>query len=119
MVTVESLNEAIDFVNAREKPLTLYVFTESRKTFERINKITSAGGVCHNDTIMQAGGEWKKREREGGREREKESSPLFLSMQCQPSHLVVLETVALAATTSSTPLTPSPTTRESSPPGLD
>jgi acyl-CoA reductase-like NAD-dependent aldehyde dehydrogenase len=63
VVTVESLDEAIEFVNAREKPLTMYVFTESRKTFERINKLTSAGGVCHNDTIMQAGGELGERER--------------------------------------------------------
>ena len=57
VVTVESLDEAIKFVNEREKPLTFYVFTESKKTFQRINKLTSSGGVCHNDTIMQAGGE--------------------------------------------------------------
>ena len=81
MVTVETLDEAIDFVNAREKPLSLYVFTESRKTFERINKLTSAGGVCHNDALMQAGGEWGGREREREereREREREFTPLFI-----------------------------------------
>ena len=53
---MESCDEAIKFVNEREKPLSMYVFTESRATFEKINNMTSAGGVCHNDTIMQAGG---------------------------------------------------------------
>ena len=67
MVTVESLDEAINFVNEREKPLAFYVFTESKSTFQKINKLTSAGGVCHNDTIMQAGGQ-RERERERGRE---------------------------------------------------
>jgi len=36
----------------REKPLALYVFTESKQTFEKINRLTSAGGVTHNDTLM-------------------------------------------------------------------
>ena len=56
IITAESVDEAVKFVNEREKPLSMYVFTESRATFEKINQLTSAGGVCHNDTIMQAGG---------------------------------------------------------------
>ena len=87
MVTVESLDEAIEFVNAREKPLSLYVFTESRKTFERINKLTSAGGVCHNDAIIQAGGEWEReRERERKREREERERvyPSFYPCSANP-----------------------------------
>ena len=36
----------------REKPLAFYVFTESKQTFQKINQLTSAGGVVHNDTLM-------------------------------------------------------------------
>ena len=56
VLVVDSLDEAIAFVNDREKPLAFYIFTESKATFNKINKLTSAGGVCHNDTILQAGG---------------------------------------------------------------
>ena len=31
-ITVDSPDEAIDFINDREKPLGLYVFTEDKKT---------------------------------------------------------------------------------------
>ena len=57
IMTVDSMDDAIDFVNRGEKPLAMYVFTESRSTFERISKLTSAGGVTHNDTLLHAGGE--------------------------------------------------------------
>ncbi len=57
ILTVDSLDDAIDFVNKGEKPLAMYVFTESRATFERVSKLTSAGGVTHNDTLLHAGGE--------------------------------------------------------------
>ena len=45
-------------LSCREKPLAFYVFTESKKTFEKIRNFTSAGGVCHNDTIMHSGREY-------------------------------------------------------------
>ena len=41
----------------REKPLAMYVFTESKKTFNKVIRETSAGGVVQNDTVMHAGGE--------------------------------------------------------------
>ncbi|MFF4394846.1 aldehyde dehydrogenase family protein [Streptomyces sp. NPDC001480] len=45
IVTVPGLDEAIDFVNDRDKPLALYVFTESEGTRERIAAETSSGGL--------------------------------------------------------------------------
>ena len=45
--------EAIDFVNARPKPLALYVFTGDRATADRVIANTSAGGVTVNHTLMQ------------------------------------------------------------------
>ncbi|KFG77096.1 aldehyde dehydrogenase family protein [Streptomyces mutabilis] len=47
IVTVSGLGEAIDFVNDRDKPLALYVFSESDATRERIAAETSSGGLGH------------------------------------------------------------------------
>lgn len=51
MATVE---EAIKFVNKREKPLAVYVFSTDYKLTEQVSSGTSSGGISVNDTIMQA-----------------------------------------------------------------
>ncbi|GHF17008.1 aldehyde dehydrogenase family protein [Streptomyces morookaense] len=45
IVTVDGLDEAVAFVNDREKPLALYAFTESEATRERLASETSSGGL--------------------------------------------------------------------------
>ncbi|OLZ73589.1 aldehyde dehydrogenase family protein [Streptomyces sp. IMTB 2501] len=45
VVTVPGLDEAIGFINDRDKPLALYVFTESDATRARIAAETSSGGL--------------------------------------------------------------------------
>ncbi len=45
------LEEAIQFVNERPKPLALYFFSRSRKRQEQVLKWSSSGGVCINDTL--------------------------------------------------------------------
>ncbi|MFJ5731619.1 aldehyde dehydrogenase family protein [Streptomyces paradoxus] len=45
IVTVPGLDEAIDFINDRDKPLALYVFTESDGTRHRFAAETSSGGL--------------------------------------------------------------------------
>ncbi|MFE9444487.1 aldehyde dehydrogenase family protein [Streptomyces sp. NPDC006602] len=45
IVTVSGLDEAIDFINDRDKPLALYVFSESDRTRRRIADETSSGGL--------------------------------------------------------------------------
>ncbi|MEU6556566.1 aldehyde dehydrogenase family protein [Streptomyces sp. NPDC046915] len=47
IVTVPGLDAAIEFVNDRDKPLALYVFTDSDGTRERIAAETSSGGLGH------------------------------------------------------------------------
>ncbi|WP_030339541.1 aldehyde dehydrogenase family protein [Streptomyces sp. NRRL S-1022] len=47
IVTVAGLDEAIAFINDRDKPLALYVFSESDETRERIAAETSSGGLGH------------------------------------------------------------------------
>ncbi|MFE3525173.1 aldehyde dehydrogenase family protein [Streptomyces sp. NPDC059161] len=45
IVTVPGLDDAIDFINDRDKPLALYVFTDSAATRERLTAETSSGGL--------------------------------------------------------------------------
>ncbi|MGW0853730.1 aldehyde dehydrogenase family protein [Streptomyces sp. NPDC002690] len=45
ILTVAGLDEAIDFINGRDKPLALYAFTESPEVRERLLTETSSGGV--------------------------------------------------------------------------
>jgi aldehyde dehydrogenase (NAD+) len=45
IVTVPGLDEAIGFINDRDKPLALYVFTDSDTTRRRIADETSSGGL--------------------------------------------------------------------------
>jgi aldehyde dehydrogenase (NAD+) len=55
VLRVRSVDDAIDFVNAREKPLALYVFSENLAACERVLARTSSGGACVNGTIMHVG----------------------------------------------------------------
>lgn len=52
IITYTSINEAISFINEREKPLALYVFTEDKKEAKRIMTKTLFGGGCINDTVI-------------------------------------------------------------------
>ncbi|MFF7125525.1 MULTISPECIES: aldehyde dehydrogenase family protein [unclassified Streptomyces] len=45
IVAVPGLDAAIDFINDRDKPLALYVFTDSERTRGRIAAETSSGGL--------------------------------------------------------------------------
>ena len=47
------MDEALTFVNRREKPLALYLFSSSPKTIERVRNETASGGLCINDTLVQ------------------------------------------------------------------
>ncbi|MEG3630151.1 aldehyde dehydrogenase family protein [Streptomyces poriticola] len=47
IVTVAGPDEAVGFVNERDKPLALYVFTDSAEVRERFAAETSSGGLGH------------------------------------------------------------------------
>jgi aldehyde dehydrogenase (NAD+) len=53
IVTVQSLDEAIEFVNSRPKPLAAYLFTKSKSVRERVIKEVSAGGMLVNHLLFQ------------------------------------------------------------------
>jgi aldehyde dehydrogenase (NAD+) len=52
IVPWDTLQEAIDFVNDREKPLALYVFTRKKATAEAVLNNTSSGGAAVNCAVM-------------------------------------------------------------------
>lgn len=47
------IDKVLDIIKEREKPLTCYIFTQSKKNAEYIINSLSYGGGCVNDTIMQ------------------------------------------------------------------
>ncbi|XP_076621580.1 aldehyde dehydrogenase type III isoform X4 [Colletes latitarsis] len=52
-VNVNNAYEAIKFINSRENPLVLYVFTKDKGVQELIINQTHSGNVAVNETIMQ------------------------------------------------------------------
>ena len=55
VVRVQSVDSAIDFVNARPRPLALYAYTKDNITERRILDRTVSGGVTLNGTMMHVG----------------------------------------------------------------
>ena len=52
VITYEKLDECIEFICSRPKPLALYLFTQSRDVKEKIFESCSFGGGCINDTVL-------------------------------------------------------------------
>jgi len=52
ILKVKDMAEAIRFVNEREKPLALYVFSNDERVQQEVLDRTSSGGVCVNGTIL-------------------------------------------------------------------
>ncbi|KAI6074401.1 Fatty aldehyde dehydrogenase isoform X2 [Aix galericulata] len=54
IVSVKGVDEAIEFINSREKPLALYVFSHDKKLIKRVISETSSGGMTANDVLMHS-----------------------------------------------------------------
>ncbi len=52
ILSVDSVEAAIEFINQRPKPLALYLFTSKKQHIEKVVEGTSSGGVCINDVVM-------------------------------------------------------------------
>lgn len=52
VLTYKNISEVIEYVNANNKPLALYVFSNNNKQVENILNQTSSGGVCINDLMI-------------------------------------------------------------------
>lgn len=53
IIEFENLNEVIQLINSRPKPLALYYFSNNEESQEKILKNTTSGGACINDTVIQ------------------------------------------------------------------
>ena len=53
VIKVKNMQEAINFVNARPKPLALYIFSNDKKVQQEILAGTSSGSVAINYTSLQ------------------------------------------------------------------
>lgn len=50
IMIIKDLDAAIEFINSKDKPLALYIFSNNKNVQKRILNETSAGGVTINDT---------------------------------------------------------------------
>ncbi|WP_133649580.1 coniferyl aldehyde dehydrogenase [Paraburkholderia flava] len=52
IVPYDTLDDAIAWINARPRPLSLYLYDDDRATIERVTRETIAGGMAINETLM-------------------------------------------------------------------
>lgn len=52
IIEFENIDELIETIRVKPKPLALYIFSSSKQTQNKIMSKISSGGVCVNDTIM-------------------------------------------------------------------
>lgn len=50
-----AIDDALDYINAHDRPLALYPFSQRRETVEKILQRTLAGGITVNDTLLHFG----------------------------------------------------------------
>ncbi len=52
IIEVDNINDAIELINAREKPLALYLFSNNADSVKRVKTRTSSGTLCINDAVI-------------------------------------------------------------------
>lgn len=52
IITYHSIDEVIDFINKRERPLAFYIFSSHKDVQNKLLNSCSFGGGCINDTII-------------------------------------------------------------------
>ncbi|KAH9048419.1 NAD-aldehyde dehydrogenase [Lactarius hengduanensis] len=57
IIEVDDVDEAIEFINARDHPLALYVFSPNSAFKSKVIENTQSGTVVMNDTMIQAAAE--------------------------------------------------------------
>ena len=55
VLAYDTLEDVIDTIQSRPRPLTMYVFSENEETTERLMTETQAGTTCINDTLLHFG----------------------------------------------------------------
>jgi len=55
VITIQSIEEATDIINSRDKPLAAYIFSSNRGNINYVKEHTSSGGFGINDAVVQVG----------------------------------------------------------------
>ncbi|KAK4286562.1 hypothetical protein QN277_003101 [Acacia crassicarpa] len=53
IITVEKIEDSIQFIKSRPKPLAIYAFTNNKTLQRRMSSETSSGSIVFNDAIVQ------------------------------------------------------------------
>ena len=53
IVEYNTLEEAIELVNSKTPPLSVYIFSKNKNNIEKISKFTQSGGVVINELMLQ------------------------------------------------------------------
>ncbi|XP_073301830.1 aldehyde dehydrogenase family 3 member F1-like [Primulina huaijiensis] len=53
IITLEKIEDSIDFINSNPRALAIYGFTNDKKLMERLSSETSSGSIIFNDAIIQ------------------------------------------------------------------
>ncbi|KAK1435170.1 hypothetical protein QVD17_00930 [Tagetes erecta] len=53
VITLESIEDSVNFISTRPSPLALYAFTENKNLQKRLVSETSSGSIMFNDAILQ------------------------------------------------------------------
>lgn len=53
IITYKNLDDAIKYINEKEKPLALYIYSKSKKNMDYIIKNTRAGSTAINNNVLQ------------------------------------------------------------------
>jgi len=53
ILPVDNIDAAVQFINSRDKPLALYVFSTNSAVWNKLTEETSSGQLVFNDTISQ------------------------------------------------------------------
>jgi len=55
IITVNSIQEAVDIINSRDKPLAAYIFSSNKSNQEYLAENTSSGGLGINENVLHVG----------------------------------------------------------------
>jgi len=55
VLTFDSMDDAISFINSREKPLAAYLYSNDKKNQDSFLQYVTSGGGCINDNVIQVG----------------------------------------------------------------
>ncbi|KAM4707084.1 aldehyde dehydrogenase family 3 member B1-like [Discoglossus pictus] len=54
ILTVQTLDEAIQFINRKDRPLAIYVYSDNLQVISEVMDRTSSGSFCSNDSMIQS-----------------------------------------------------------------